>query len=598
MLPLTLDTLWSLTRTFADGDASASEGSHKTTVGPERCTPRTASCSAHATTPRTVGAAVDVRRTTGVPRVPQRARPAAFVPRHHARDVCAVACSRVRRKASIVALLSGTACHDFRFLFLYSLSVPFFARRHPIVRSCTVYHYLDLYISRMQDTERSKLYRPRPLLYLAHRRHERMSTNPESPKPLQISMDTSSPQATQNRDHKRPKQVQTHNPAAHSRASASASSGRKLHISTCVLPARLHMIAHVDAVYATFHTLSHGSLISRTYSYSPPAACAPSPTAPPSPPMPPPAPMPMPIPPRPPAPRCRPRTCAARSVACGSEDDEDGCRRNSKRRTRPSLPPVTRKRASNWRPVTLLSCAARRCTTLNGRARAGGGPALALALDEGARDEEMDDDDAAGERRGGEGGADEGRSEKMMTRPSEPPVTSMLCESCTWQTRAVWPWRSAEQTLGCHSQHLPEGLQVTQACVPCLGVPHPDGGVHAAAHYTQSVERDGVDLVVVSTQDVQALARVDVPEPASEVVAATRNLVAADIDTPYAVFVTFQHPQALAALDVPDTQCAVSRAGNGDRTVMQNFQTADGRCVPLQYIDTEAGTKSGYIRWA
>lgn len=44
----------------------------------------------------------------------------------------------------------------------------------------------------------------------------------------------------------------------------------------------------------------------------------------------------------------------------------------------------------------------------------------------------------------------EGFMEKMITRPSDPPVTRMLLESWTWQTRAVWPWRRAEHALHAH----------------------------------------------------------------------------------------------------------------------------------------------------
>ena len=58
--------------------------------------------------------------------------------------------------------------------------------------------------------------------------------------------------------------------------------------------------------------------------------------------------------------------------------------------------------------------------------------------------------DGAAERGGGaavevEGGV--GFIVKMMTRPSEPPVTRVLWKSCTWHTSAVWPWRRAKHAL-------------------------------------------------------------------------------------------------------------------------------------------------------
>jgi hypothetical protein len=66
-----------------------------------------------------------------------------------------------------------------------------------------------------------------------------------------------------------------------------------------------------------------------------------------------------------------------------------------------------RKLASNWREVTLLSCAARRWRAVK-------------------------------ERR-----------EKVITRPSEPPVARRLAVvlSWIWQTRAVWPVSWAMQFL-------------------------------------------------------------------------------------------------------------------------------------------------------
>ena len=91
------------------------------------------------------------------------------------------------------------------------------------------------------------------------------------------------------------------------------SHGLKLQISTVVLPARRHRTAHISRVKTTFHTVSHGAVISRRY--------MPEPT--------------------------------------------------SKSRTRPSFPPVTRNCSSNCREVTDESCAAIRvCTRKSGSTNA------------------------------------------------------------------------------------------------------------------------------------------------------------------------------------------------------------------------------------
>lgn len=69
--------------------------------------------------------------------------------------------------------------------------------------------------------------------------------------------------------------------------------------------------------------------------------------------------------------------------------------------TRPSLPPLTIRLSSNWREVTLLSCAASRWIG----------------------ELEMRD--------------------QTRTDPSDPPVTSVEERICSWPTKEVWPWRIA-----------------------------------------------------------------------------------------------------------------------------------------------------------
>ena len=47
--------------------------------------------------------------------------------------------------------------------------------------------------------------------------------------------------------------------------------------------------------------------------------------------------------------------------------------------------------------------------------------------------------------------------------------------------------------------------------VPCLNIPYPDSGVHATTHNSDSVESNGVNLVVMSPEYVYALPSVDIP---------------------------------------------------------------------------------------
>ena len=255
------------------------------------------------------------------------------------------------------------------------------------------------------------------------------------------------------------------------------SDGLKLQISTCVLPPRLHMIAHVCSVYATFHTLSHGSLISLTYSNFPP------------------------IPP------------PALTAAVGAPPRASP--RNSNSRMRPSFPPVTRNRESNWRPVTELSWAASRWTIENdfgcGEAILGGvedlerdvcrrrvvelmGMLVSEEVD-GAAERRIgaDGGDSVEERVEGEEGEVEG-IENMITRPSDPPVTRMLFKSCTWHTSAVWPCKRAEQALeGCkyNLQRKYKVRGLTQSEHPIPGQLCPDHRSQHATHQTRQSRSGG-----------------------------------------------------------------------------------------------------------
>ena len=129
--------------------------------------------------------------------------------------------------------------------------------------------------------------------------------------------------------------------------------------------------------------------------------------------------------------------------------------------TRPSFPPVTRNRPSNCSAVTLESCAAMRCSVSyaawgRGALCASGGTGIEVDMEEETPDvrscgEEEDTEEGRESScaRGGGTSPDEAESEKVRTRPSAPPVTSSWCsrDSCTWQTRAVWPCRRARHVL-------------------------------------------------------------------------------------------------------------------------------------------------------
>ena len=141
--------------------------------------------------------------------------------------------------------------------------------------------------------------------------------------------------------------------------------GLNLHSSITVLPALRHVTAHVPLTNPTFHTLSLGSLTSLTYSHFP---------------------------------------------VTGSKE---------KRRTRPSLPAVTRNRSSSWRDVTVESCAASFWMTEND----------GLVEDEESERAEATAREGVAAAVVAEVDAGRGIREKVMTPPSEPPVTRTVGES-------------------------------------------------------------------------------------------------------------------------------------------------------------------------
>ena len=121
--------------------------------------------------------------------------------------------------------------------------------------------------------------------------------------------------------------------------------------------------------------------------------------------------------------------------------------------------------------------------------------------------------------------------------------------------------------------------------VPRGGVPHAHGRVEPARRDAHAVERDGVDLVEVPAEDVQARAAVDVPHAARAVVAPAHDARAARVEAAHALRVALEHAQQAPALDVPHAQRAVARARDRERPPVQDLEAPDRRCVPAEGVD-------------
>jgi len=153
---------------------------------------------------------------------------------------------------------------------------------------------------------------------------------------------------------------------------------------------------------------------------------------------------------------------------------------------------------------------------------------------------------------------------------------------------------------------------------PRCGIPDPDGRVERAGDDAFSVERYGVDLVIMTSEDVQAFARIDVPQllsalctlfrwhsdhtprdqcpthPTGEVITSRDQLIPGDLYAPDALLVPAQRAQQHARLDIPYTKSMIPRARDGYGPAVEDFDTADGRGMASQYVYVFAAYKLGF----
>jgi hypothetical protein len=102
--------------------------------------------------------------------------------------------------------------------------------------------------------------------------------------------------------------------------------------------------------------------------------------------------------------------------------------------------------------------------------------------------------------------------------------------------------------------------------------PDPHGRVQATSCYTFSIERNRVDLMIMSTKDLQTFPCIEVPNlfistvsfretksprqthSTSTIVASACNLIPGNLDTPHGMLVTRKRMHQLALLHIPDLE--------------------------------------------
>ena len=85
---------------------------------------------------------------------------------------------------------------------------------------------------------------------------------------------------------------------------------------------------------------------------------------------------------------------------------------------------------------------------------------------------------------------------------------------------------------------------------------------------------------------METLPRLDIPHPTRRIVTPADHLTPGHIEAAYARGVALEYAEAEAELDVPDAQGGVARAGDGDRTVGEDADGADGGGVSVEDVDT------------
>ena len=85
---------------------------------------------------------------------------------------------------------------------------------------------------------------------------------------------------------------------------------------------------------------------------------------------------------------------------------------------------------------------------------------------------------------------------------------------------------------------------------------------------------------------METLPRLDVPHPTRRIVTPADHFTPRHVEAAYARGVALEYAEAEAELHVPDAQGGVARAGDGDGTVGEDADGADGGGVSVEDIDT------------
>lgn len=87
-------------------------------------------------------------------------------------------------------------------------------------------------------------------------------------------------------------------------------------------------------------------------------------------------------------------------------------------------------------------------------------------------------------------------------------------ESCSWHTSAGWPFSNAKHVLHCYKQYANAAMR---GHLPALRIPNPHSRIQAAARNTNTIIGNGVDLMQMPPQNMDAFTRVHVPKLRGEV---------------------------------------------------------------------------------
>ena len=86
-------------------------------------------------------------------------------------------------------------------------------------------------------------------------------------------------------------------------------------------------------------------------------------------------------------------------------------------------------------------------------------------------------------------------------------------------------------------------VMMTDCSSPSLGVPYSHTSIHTPADDPHPIVCNRINLMKMPTEDVYALARVDVPQPTRRVVAPTNDFITANVHRTHALLVPLEHAQ-------------------------------------------------------